>query len=855
MMARLRYSIPFFIVGAAFAADSELQPDTKGFAKNVEPFIAEHCVECHGPKKQKGKLRLDALKNEFLDPATAKTWKNVVNTVNSHEMPPEEQHQPDPQSTNQFVDWLTAELGRAEIAKRSTSTVMRRLNRAEYNNTIRDLVGVNFQPAEKFPEDPSGGGFDNIGEALTVSPLHLELYYTTARQILDRAIFEGEQPPVLKWHFEPEEHIDKSDGARVKRDGQTITVGKGKNAAENGFTVVHHSNWDTVVSIKHFKVPHEGEYIIRFRAAGRVPTRAHVLESARTLLAMRRDAEVAKGSDAKYQGDLYARDLAHFETHRMYDYGPPRVKISTNLGGAPRVVSEMDVDAPESEPKVYEVRANLTSQHGEVLFEYAYSVPTVLARDWQVRKEFAMPELLIDWIELEGPIFPSWPPASHTRVLVTGSGGFQPPGAAGKPPLPVEAAREVLTKFMTRAFRRPVTDEEVDERVAMFEQVRAKKTSFAEALKVPLAGVLTSPNFLFLVEPAASTDKGRKLTGYELASRLSYFLWSSMPDDELFRLAASGELSKPAVLAKQVDLMLADPKSDAFVSNFAGQWLGLRKVGANPPVKNLYPEYDRHLELSIVRESESFFAEILRHDLDARNLIKSDFVTINERLARFYGIPGVKGDEFRRVPAPPESHRGGVVTQASIQSITSNGTRTSPVVRGVWVLKTLLGTNPGLPVANAGEIASKVPGINKATVRQRLQIHRESASCARCHDKIDPLGLALENFNAAGEWRDQEAHGWNGRIEANDPAIDASAKMPDGTEFKGVEGLQEQLLKKEDLFLNGLATQLFTYALGRELGFSDRPVVLAAADAMKKNQYTLRSLVQAVVASEAFRTK
>jgi len=269
----------------------------------------------------------------------------------------------------------------------------------------------------------------------------------------------------------------------------------------------------------------------------------------------------------------------------------------------------------------------------------------------------------------------------------------------------------------------------------------------------------------------------------------------------------------------------------------------------------MYPEYDRHLETSMVDESEAFFREILRHDLDARNLIKSDFVTINERLARFYGIPGVKGDAFRRVPAPPEAHRGGVVTQASIQTITSNGTRTSPVSRGVWVLKTMLGTDPGLPVANAGDLASKVPGIGQATVRQRLQIHREAASCARCHDKIDPLGFSLENFNAAGEWRDHEAQAWNGRSAKDDPVIDASARMPDGTEFKGVEGLQTQLLKQEDLFFNALASKLFTYALGRELGFSDRPMVRAATTEMKKRGSTLRSLILAVAASDRFSTK
>jgi hypothetical protein len=283
---------------------------------------------------------------------------------------------------------------------------------------------------------------------------------------------------------------------------------------------------------------------------------------------------------------------------------------------------------------------------------------------------------------------------------------------------------------MPRAYRRPVQPAEIDAKLALFTKLRAEKPSFIEAIKVPLAAILASPNFLYLVEPEAPQAQLRRLTPFELAARLSYFLWSSAPDDELLRLAVSGQIAKPEVMRAEVNRLLADPRSESFVKNFAGQWLGLRKVGANPPSKTLYPDYDRHLEISMVRETEGFFAEILRHDLDARNLIKSDFVTINARLARFYGIPGVKGDAIRRVPAPPESHRGGLVTQASIQSITSNGTRTSPVVRGTWVLKTLLGTDPGLPVANVGEIQPKVPGIDKATVRQRLEIHRQNASCA-----------------------------------------------------------------------------------------------------------------------------
>lgn len=347
----------------------------------------------------------------------------------------------------------------------------------------------------------------------------------------------------------------------------------------------------------------------------------------------------------------------------------------------------------------------------------------------------------------------------------------------------------------------------------------------------------------------------RPLGAYELASRLSYFLWSSMPDDVLFKAAADGSLLKPAVTAAQVDRMLRDPKATAFTQNFTGQWLGLRKVGANPPAHNLYPEYDRHLETSMVRESEAFFAEILNHDLDVRNLIKSDFVVINERLARFYDIPSVKGDAFRRVTVAPESHRGGIVTQASIQTITSNGTRTSPVTRGVWILRTLLGQDPGLPVANVGEIATKVPGIDKATVRQRLEIHRTNPACARCHDKIDPLGFALENYDACGEWRVREGHGYQGRIEPNDPLINASARMPDGTAIAGVGGLQDYLMKNDALFLRTLTGAMATYALGRELGVADKQLVDGSVAKVRKNGMTLRALIHAIVESKEFRSK
>jgi hypothetical protein len=407
---------------------------------------------------------------------------------------------------------------------------------------------------------------------------------------------------------------------------------------------------------------------------------------------------------------------------------------------------------------------------------------------------------------------------------------------------------------MSEAYRRPVTKDEVDEKFALYVANAKGKKSFVEKVKVPLMAVLINPSFLYLAE-AHPGNFSEPLTDHELATRLSYFLWSSQPDAELRQLADAGKLTDPKTRREQVDRMLADPKADALVQNFVGQWLGLRQVGTNPPSRDLYPRYDRHLEVSIVGESEAYFKEFLQHDLDVRQMIKSDFVTINERLGRFYGIPDVRGDAFRKVSVPEGVSRGGIVTQASILSLTSNGTRTSPVKRGTWILKTLLGTDPGLPVANAGEIAPKVPGIDKATVRQRLEIHRSLQQCARCHNKIDPLGFALENFNAAGEWREQEAFGYKGNVDINDPKIDASSKMPDGTKIVGVAGLQQAMLKQDDLFLKSLATHLTTYALGRELGLADQPLVDGAVAAMKQDGTTVRSLVKAIVASDAFAAK
>ena len=891
-----------------------LKPDEKGMRRIVQPFLKRYCVDCHGPDLQEGDFRTDVdLQNNFTDLRTKEIWSEVVDVLNSHEMPPEDERQPKAKQTAKVVDWITEQMARAELLRRDSRIVLRRLNRKEYRNTIYDLLGIEIDTSH-FPDDPLAGGFDNNGRTLTLSPLLLELYYDTARKSLDHALTHGEEPPVLKWRFQPES--GDSDSNRVKIEGQNIIVNGGKDPVDGQFKVMHHQNWDRKINIRNFAVPHAGNYAIRIHAASNIPTREDVLRTGTEFLQQRMDKQLQKHPKAaKWHREAFEQGVEHLKTDRMYDYGPGRLKLTQHLGGQPLVLSEFDIDAPADTPKTYETVARFTSKKAGITYEYAYQIPPVFDNGWfQKSDNFARPEVRVDWIELEGPINPVWPPASFHQILYKSPLLQQDPAAY---------AKEVLKRFMTKAYRRPVTTEEVKVKHDIYLAAQQAGDPLVEAIRPALTAVLVSPHFLYLVEPTFSKDHssethrvltdqsgkqiraqvlatgegnvtikredGREfqlpikrlseedqeflnsffdskeinassaLNQYQLASRLSYFLWKTMPDDILFQLAEERKLDSAEELAKQVDRMLADPRSERLVDDFATLWMGLREVGANPPAVERFPRYDRHLETSIVQESIQFFGEILHNDLPLSNLIRSDFVVINERLARFYGIDGVQGDQFRRVALPKKRKnaipRGGVVTQASMLSITSNGTRTSPVKRGTWVMKNLLGIDPGLPVANAGDIAPKVPGIDKATVRERLEVHRSLPQCARCHDKIDPLGFALENFDASGAWREREAFGYKGSVDKDDPLIDASGKLPDGTFLDGIFDLQKVLLKKKHLFYQCITNKMMTYALGRQLGVADRIHEKAAVVDLKRNGQTVRQLIKFIVTSKPFRSR
>jgi hypothetical protein len=819
--------------------------DEIGLPQHVSQFFQSHCGKCHSADASESEFKIDeSLQPRFQDPALRSRWSEIVNVLNSHEMPPEKEPQPQPESVAAVVDWITSEIVKAEQVLRENQVVMRRLNRIEYRNSIKDLTGVDVD-ISNFPQDPLASGFDNIGAALTFSPMQMELYLDTAQQIMRHAIVDGDQPAMVRWRFE----IDSgdSDSNRVNVDGQRPIVNGGNNPVRDGFKFVHHDSWDKKLNVRDFAMKSPGTYLVRIRAAGRTPSRDEVVSSARAILQRRFDEQMANKPDGeKWHRQQMEHDLAHFQNDRMYDYGPARLKLVLDLGGQPQTITEFDVPEDLAQPKVYEIPVAFTTQRAGVTVEYAYSIPKVLENFWfQGSEHFARPELFVDWIEIEGPIYPTWPPESQRRLM--------PAGITDSNEETI--VTDTIGRFVRLAFRRPVSREEVVPYVNIFRQARENGEGIAASFRAALGAVLISPNFLYLVETCASESPTEStLTDHQLASRLSYFLWSAPPDAELMLVANRKQLSQDSKLLEQVNRMLDDPRSEELVRNFSDQWLGLREVGANPPAPDLYPHYDRHLELSMIEEGRALFRTILRENKSALDFVDPEYVVINERLARYYGIENVRGDEFRSVKLTSAHPRGGILTQTAMLCITSNGTRTSPVKRGTWVLKNVLGTDPGLPVANAGDIAPKVPGIDKATVRQRLEIHRELPQCARCHDKIDPLGLALENFNASGEYREQEGFGYKGRIERDDPRIDASAQLPDGTKINGPIELKRALRQQKELFLRCLAQKLLTYALGRELTLADEPTIRQVVQRTQADDDRLRSMIVAIIESAAFRS-
>lgn len=809
--------------------------DATIFPNEIRPFLKQHCYSCHGPEEQESDLRLDTLEPDFTTAPTASHWIEVMDKLNLGEMPPVGSTTPEIHELTRVTDWIAGQVRRAERSAHGTAgqVVLRRMNRQEYANTVRDLLGLTFLPGESpvdfLPPDGTAEGFDKVSVALMLDPSLLDKYFEVAKRIADQAIVDGPPPfPTEVMRLEMEDiaenraidYLCASPGIECREDEIVLMQGSTRS-----FGVMKYPGMKDEIPVK-------GMYRIRVRAWGeKGPDGEPVV------------MRVRQGHPQQDQQLLLETEVT--AAPKIYELVVPRdpkcgeynvsIVNDINFQTTSQVGNQIRRQQEEA-GKAKDFEKVMRLQSRQQMENLTWGKPNPEAADTSTLRK-----LHVDWLECEGPLYDQWPPKSHQRLLFRGEGAVE------------DAAylQQIFERFMTRAFRRPVASAEVERVVDLCQAELEAGASFRDSVRTGLTAVLCSPKFLYIVEPSTA-DNRRALNDWELASRLSYFLWSSMPDDELFDLARSGQLRDEQVLSQQVDRMLADPKASGLVHGFGAQWLKTGEFRNFTPDARLYKEYDEKLGEAMVGEVLAFFEEVLQKDESALSFIDADWTMLNERLARFYGIEGVTGDEFRRVALPEDSPRGGLLAMAGVAMRGSDGNRTKPVHRGVYVREVLFNDPPNPPPPNAGEVEPNIEG-EKLTVRDRLIQHQQIPSCAACHLGIDGYGLALENFNAIGAWRvNQDGEDFRGN---NTPPIDSSGTLPGGKSFAGFPEFKSLLLEQEDRFARGLAEKMLIYALGRPVDASDRGLVDRLATRMADNGYTLSSLIHGIVASDAFLTK
>lgn len=740
-----------------------------GLHKNVLPVLNKYCWDCHGDGASKGDVTLDRFTNATAVLSDRKLWERVLHNVASGDMPPPKKSQPAPAERQHVVRWLETTLFPVDPDRPDPGRVtLRRLNRAEYNNTIRDLVGVSFQPAADFPEDDVGYGFDNIGDVLSLPPLLLEKYLSAAEAVLSEAIVDGPRPTPVR----------RIEAAKFSGGND---VGPIRGLASNGELT------------SDFLVMYPGRYHVAVRAYG---------------------------------------DQA----------GPDPVRMALRMNGTD--VQVFDVKAKSKEPGLYEADLELGTTGAQKIgvaflndfFEEKFverkrkGKPPVKEKVTEDRN-FWLNDLTISGpLDVELP-----PPAFHQRLFADWK-----PGTTGDP----RTARRIIGGFTEKAWRRPVTDPELDRLLVLYDEARKQGDAFESAVKQTLTAALVSPHFLFRGELQPEPDNPaaiHRIGEFALASRLSYFLWSSLPDDTLLQLAARGSLRKN--LDAQVHRMLRDPKARALTENFAGQWLGLRTLGILEPDRGKFLAFNEELRRSMRTETERYFEYIVSEDRPVMEFLLGDYTFLNGALARHYGIDGPAGEEFVKVSLEG-TPRQGLLTQGSILTLTSNPTRTSPVKRGKWVLENLLATPPPPPPPNVPELEAgdKLTG----SLRQRMEKHRDNAMCASCHARMDPIGFAFEHFDGIGAWREKDG---------TDP-VEPAGELTTGEKFSDHRDLNRILsTARKDDFLRCLSEKMLTYALGRGLEYYDRPAVQKIVRGLESGDGRFSTLVLGVVHSAPFQLR
>jgi hypothetical protein len=755
--------LPIILVLAGGIATAVAAPKKVLYEQDAEPVLEQFCYKCHGNGKKKGGIALDKHPDHGALLADRQLWEVVRQNITTHVMPPDDEPQPTEKQRDLVARWIEAVVFQVDCANPDPGRVtIRRLNRVEYNNTIGDLLGIEFQPAKDFPSDDLGYGFDNIGDVLSMPPVLMERYMAAAEAALSKAIVTDTNAPPRAKKYPAHALQGSAPGGPVGGTARALT--------REGDIYVEHD------------FPEDGEYVLRARAYG---------------------------------------EMAGDE--------PPRMRFT--LDG--KELKTFDVSVEENAPKIFETKLRVTA--GKKRFSAAYinnfvdrSNPNPSRRDRN---------LIIDSLEIVAPpdLKPLPFPETHKRIFP------REPATNER----FEFAREIISKFAKRAYRRPARKEELVRLLNLYDLGQAEGENFYASVKLALKAVLVSPNFLFRgeIQPEPNNPKAvHPVNDFSLASRLSYFLWSTMPDEELFAEAEAGTLRRN--LEKQVKRMLRDTKSRALVDNFAGQWLQTRNLVDVTPDKKVFPKFNDKLREAMRQETELFFAHIMNEDRSVLEFLSADYTFANDLLAEHYKLKGIKGEEFQRVSLRG-TPRGGVLSQASVLTLTSNPTRTSPVKRGRWVLENILGTPPPPPPPDVPELKEDEHAL-AGSLRERMEQHRANPSCAGCHARMDPIGFGLENFDGIGGWREKDG-GF---------AIDPSGELVSGEHFAGAAELKKILVKeKREEFLRCLAGKMLTYALGRGLEFYDKCAVDEVVANMEKNRYRFSSLIMGVVKSTPFQMR
>lgn len=789
-------------------------------AEPLEAFLEKHCLRCHGPQKEEGDVRIDRLSRDFKAGVDTHHWAEALDKVNSGAMPPKKEPQPTQAEISAFVTSLDARLkeGRAARMAARPAVAHYRLSRKEYQNTVYDLLGVRYDPTKpgELNEDTLWHGFERIGSELSLSPSHVDRYYRAAGLVLDRAF-----------------PVTSEEARKVRKTAVDLRYGGGKDqqAALDRFGIkrplrylLYPGNVENALSSNWFGKTgpeHSGLYKVRLQASGIRPI----------------GGQPAHLSIGKRTGEETVDGLLEFDITAPED--SPQIYEFEVFLEMPASLEFCVVSTDVVDRRAGAAFRNALGSRSGYLFTHS-SEPLLLNPNapqmFDDKGNGLFSTVLLDWIEWEGPLV--------TEAEKSRRSGLVPPDDA----TPDEVA-EHLQRFAERAWRRQVKKEELADYLHAYRLEREAGEKPVDAYRLAMRSVLTSRHFIYLVE--GEPVPRERLNDAELAARLSYFLWSSMPDEGLFAAAQGGRM-KGDGLQHEVDRLLSDSKSNRFINDFARQWLQLHRLGMFPPDKKLYPTYDAWLETSLRAEPVEFFREMVSKNLPIDSFLDSDWTVANARLCDFYGLPEPKTGGFQRISLKPEDHRGGLLTMGAVLGLTSDGTRHRPVHRGVWVSETIFNKTPPPPPANVDPIEPNPPESPKATIRQKIEAHRNHASCAACHAKIDHFGIAWDNYDAIGQWRTREkvAKGIG-----EDPLIDSSGVMPDGRSFKDSVEFKQLLLKDRDQVARAFIEHLCTYALRRVLTVDDQDDLKAIEAEAKKNQYRVKEIIRAVALSDLMRKK